>query len=862
MWLINTTTLKLEAFTSCPLGEYAILSHTWEDEELDLNTFASGHGREMKGYNKIQNCCMQAKTHGLDYAWVDTVCIDKRSSTELSEAINSMFSWYAAAAVCYVYLADMCSTGSVSLQAVADPLKNCRWFTRGWTLQELLAPKVVKFYARDWSLIGTKEELASVIHTITGIDENALASVKDMRKCSIAQRISWASGRKTTRIEDLAYCLLGVFDVNMPLLYGEGMRAFMRLQRTIIENSDDESIFAWSGVGDDGSGMLAKSPDCFAESGDIMTSIEGLGRLPYSMTNRGLAIECELTRYRMNTYITPLRCFRYQPDSKPGILGIYLCRTNVDDQYQRVLVDGTDLFAIATWDPCNATKRQLHIPDEAHVALAPRIGLPILSFQPQTSPVHPVIQHEHAGRSERPASVGTAGFPRQHDCHQGPLLPWRNEWWLQTKQHDLESGMISVMFPSTPMAVENCHTEPVHREVILQNFEEGFQCFDSRLLITDNMRVGFNVDFEPVCVLYTPWLPRYWFTGPQYQLFSFGNNVSYNKLDGKLALSNPSSPDLWVLRGHRSKGLEAVINTRPPHSYIKRQLVISMRPVPIDEDNVNGLVWYLKTEVKEIDHEFVSRLSESESERERERERERESERESESESERERERERERESERESESERERERERERESERESESERERERERERESERESESERERERERERESERESESERERERERERESERESESERERERERERESERESESERERERERERESERESESERERERERERESERESESERERERERERESERESESERERERERERESERESESERERESESESERESERMQANKSRGVVKEPHSCGTMADLTPILAMTRKEK
>ena len=176
-----------------------------------------------------------------------------------------------------------------------DPARVCtskfrdsRWFKRGWTLQELLAPAVVIFLDQDWIELGTKLSLQEEVCHATGISTHHLHQPRD---ASVAQKMSWASTRATTRSEDLAYCLLGVFDVNMPLLYGEGMKAFQRLQEEILKHSTDESLFAWANRGYNVSGLLAESPQDFRHSGNIVPEkLLKLPRKPYSNTNLGLAI--------------------------------------------------------------------------------------------------------------------------------------------------------------------------------------------------------------------------------------------------------------------------------------------------------------------------------------------------------------------------------------------------------------------------------------------------------------------------------------------------------------------------------------------------------------------------------------------
>jgi hypothetical protein len=257
--------MVLKAFTGLGIPEYAILSHTWTDNDEvsyhEFNRFADDLGtlaaQRPAGCSKIMETCREAKGHGFQYAWVDTCCIDKTSSAELTEALNSMFKWYKDAAVCYVYLEDL------SLDRHwRESLKNCRWFTRGWCLQELVAPDAdkLRFYDRDWKFVGTKRELKDDIACITGIDERVIAGTRSLLTVPVAQKMSWAAERKTSRVEDIAYCLLGIFEVNMPMLYGEGERSFTRLQEEIIQRSNDRSIF-YSSPAIDGSDMGDSRPD-------------------------------------------------------------------------------------------------------------------------------------------------------------------------------------------------------------------------------------------------------------------------------------------------------------------------------------------------------------------------------------------------------------------------------------------------------------------------------------------------------------------------------------------------------------------------------------------------------------------------
>src|SRR6266480_713025 len=240
MRLINTVTGLFEEFIGRNIPKYAILSHTWEEEEVSIKDMSLPSRNNKKGYRKVEMTCQIASQAGFGYAWVDTCCIDKSSSAELTEAINSMYRWYQRAEVCYVFLADLPASASLNVA-----LQNCRWFTRGWTLQELIAPGIIFFFDQEWNNRGTKRELVEDLSRITGINTKILLHAQRLSSVAVAQKMSWAANRKTTRVEDAAYCLLGIFNVNMPLLYGEEEKAFRRLQEEIIRSTSDFSIFAW-----------------------------------------------------------------------------------------------------------------------------------------------------------------------------------------------------------------------------------------------------------------------------------------------------------------------------------------------------------------------------------------------------------------------------------------------------------------------------------------------------------------------------------------------------------------------------------------------------------------------------------------
>ncbi|OAG13220.1 HET-domain-containing protein [Alternaria alternata] len=218
---------------------YAILSHTWkEGQEVtfadlkDLDNAVDVNAQHKEGYRKIRFCAQQAKRDGLDYFWVDTCCIDKANNTELSRAINSMFRWYQNAKRCYVFLSDVANdTSEIDSKSA---LKQSRWFKRGWTLQELLAPRSVEFFSEEGERLGDKESLQHLIHEVTGIPIEALSG-SDLSEFDVAKRFSWAANRQTTEEEDGAYCLFGIFGVHLPLIYGEGKdNALERLRSAAI----------------------------------------------------------------------------------------------------------------------------------------------------------------------------------------------------------------------------------------------------------------------------------------------------------------------------------------------------------------------------------------------------------------------------------------------------------------------------------------------------------------------------------------------------------------------------------------------------------------------------------------------------
>lgn len=350
MRLINVHTLEFEEFFEGDLPAYAILSHRWIGREITHQDFLKGRNQDSAGYKKVVQFCDFVRERGteswdtrgpVDWVWVDTCCIDKKSSAELSEAINSMYSWYSNARICIVYLHDLETDGKRQL---LHDLGECSWFWRGWTLQELIAPEDRLFCDASWAVHGYMKTgrhqyrldegigIYDDIREITGVPIGVLAHKEPLWRYSVAQKMSWASRRTTTRTEDTAYCLLGLLSVNMALLYGEGKRAFQRLQEEIIKRNPDQSILAWSDIHNQHSRTalttLAPSPKYFEKSADVEQHQSGC-RTPFAVTNLGLEMNSDLLVLRdywphgKHLYILQLGCCRPGP-SGIEIVAVYL----------------------------------------------------------------------------------------------------------------------------------------------------------------------------------------------------------------------------------------------------------------------------------------------------------------------------------------------------------------------------------------------------------------------------------------------------------------------------------------------------------------------------------------------------------
>lgn len=392
MRLVNTRTLRLEQFfKAAQTPPYAILSHTWGDDEVSLRNFRKQSSRSSwKGFSKIQSACQEAHRQGLDYLWVDTCCIDKTSSAELSEAINSMFKWYQRSQICYAFLEDV-EQPSINLpdmrgacNASERNFTTSRWFTRGWTLQELIAPKEVVFYNKNWVSIGEKGTSSELIKKITGIDTFILEG-GPLPEVSVGRRMSWAVDRQTTREEDIAYSLMGLFDINMPLLYGEGPKAFIRLQEEILRQSDDHTLFAWrsapeSTIRGTASGLLADHPRNFrnfrsrtiGNTADVQEvhkdHKDHIVRVwdhkapqnPITITNKGIHITSRVVD--LHAAWNPDQSMILILNCSPGgdterATGIYI-RRQYEDRYARVRTD--ELAEVRLIHEVDQTRHTLH----------------------------------------------------------------------------------------------------------------------------------------------------------------------------------------------------------------------------------------------------------------------------------------------------------------------------------------------------------------------------------------------------------------------------------------------------------------------------------------------------------------------
>ncbi|KAL4064878.1 heterokaryon incompatibility protein-domain-containing protein [Scleroderma yunnanense] len=341
---------------------YAILSHRWTDQEVNYDEMVDLAKMKRQerhaicrrsGYRKILDSCEQAKRDEYKWLWVDTCCIDRRSSAELSEVMDSMYRWYENSGTCYVHLHDVHGSSFPTARndtTYANSNGYPEWFSRGWTLQEMIAPSHVQFFNKNWKPIGDKRMLAHTLEEITRVPEQILKDGLSSNRPCVAQIMSWAAKRTTRQLEDRAYSLLGLLDLNMPMLYGEGKKAFQRLQLEIIRMSNDQSILAWLSGNEQTCSILADDPSCFVdcsemESMDRKEFIHALEEImptedqhsinddqfsTFLITNRGIKMWMLLRPLKDSDSLFEawLPCRRSRSSSQPVRITLALCETN------------------------------------------------------------------------------------------------------------------------------------------------------------------------------------------------------------------------------------------------------------------------------------------------------------------------------------------------------------------------------------------------------------------------------------------------------------------------------------------------------------------------------------------------------
>ena len=304
MRLLNIEDFKIQDITEtsklrAALEQCAIISHRWGKDELTFqkheermksedyatqqynptNTPSFSEG-ESEGRLKLARACLKARQYSemdLKYIWMDTCCINKQEPNETEKAITSMFRWYSSAKVCFAYLPDVSEDSPQELEKdehgnVIKPrvgsFESSDWFTRGWTLQELLAPKAMWFFDRYWRFLGTKDSMKAQIQNVTGIE--AIYLHRDVSQACMAIKMSWLARRQTKEVEDMAHCMFGLFGINTYVRYGEGEGAFLRLGQELIKQKPlDESLFAWRNSRITSSGLLAPWPTCYLGSENL-----------------------------------------------------------------------------------------------------------------------------------------------------------------------------------------------------------------------------------------------------------------------------------------------------------------------------------------------------------------------------------------------------------------------------------------------------------------------------------------------------------------------------------------------------------------------------------------------------------------
>ncbi|KAG2152813.1 hypothetical protein DEU56DRAFT_977202 [Suillus clintonianus] len=315
--------------------KYAIFSHRWlPGEQEPLYDHMSNQPMDIPddpepGWEKLQIFCRTAKdVHKCEFAWSDTCCIDKKSSAELDESIRSMFRWYRNSYICIAFLSETADLAALQMQEKGERGEKARidaWFIRGWTLQELLAPSQIKFYGSHWKPLiqgstndRDSEAIMRKISELTDIHMNDLISFTPGTD-RVPEKMLWASRRRTTRIEDIAYCLIGIFDISLMIAYGEGNRAFFRLLEEILKRYDKWDVFLWSGRCSRYNAALPNAPHCYAAgcTETLPSAVDEIGDRRFALTNHGLEIRVLLLAVQVEDITEELpdsRCLSFRHD--------------------------------------------------------------------------------------------------------------------------------------------------------------------------------------------------------------------------------------------------------------------------------------------------------------------------------------------------------------------------------------------------------------------------------------------------------------------------------------------------------------------------------------------------------------------
>lgn len=542
-----------------------------------------------------------------------------------------MYRWYAEANKCYAFLSDVQGSASQALERSV-------YFTRGWTLQEMIAPKKLSFYDCDWALIGTRSSLSTRLSAITKVDVSLLKGDTNVYDYSVAERMSWAASRVTKREEDRAYSLLGLFAVSMPMLYGEGDRAFLRLQEEIMKVTDDETLFAWPLDTDNKGSLLASSPACFADcSGLEVTQDSRATANGFGLSNGSLSITLRLTPWRIDTYLAPLNCqYPHQQlrkqHGKPMVrTGILLRRTERNDEYVRVDVkrEGRSEQVYSLLDIDTDLEKYLQkVPYEQRVVKVRQAGLSPMT-RPSCPPVSGfrlgpgLLRHDSRGRR----SIGVHNIQRPYqrwypDDGVMKLLPgysfdparWVLDLDLSARGKRIKKIRVAFDFDFNPViflaesaALERLSTDSLPEYQKPPNVSDPYWQYFTQQLFSKGTSGPSSSDIQNAQrAIDLQKRERSWIAQQnsrlnldyEWKLKSFEErklldgspDEIWNEVSGNIAKANKARPGLWQLKGSRTHGLNLVLegssNTR---SQRNSDTTLVLQKTPIHD----GLIWDL-----------------------------------------------------------------------------------------------------------------------------------------------------------------------------------------------------------------------------------------------------------------------------